>query len=146
MNNIEVMEQALEALNSFPHRHLTPFISDARKSLRTALEQAHAAQPAPVPLTEQQKQELAENWFAEDWAITKAIGMMYDHDRLLRSTTPPAPQPVPVKTYHDGKPWPVAPKPWVGLAEDEVEDCARGCANHAELARAVEAELKEKNT
>jgi hypothetical protein len=57
-----------------------------------------------------------------------------------------APQPVPVKTYHDGKPWPVAPKPWVGLDEDEVEDCARGCANHAELARAIEAKLKEKNT
>ena len=30
------------------------------------------------------------------------------------------PQPVPVKTYHDGKPWPVAPKPWVGLSEDEI--------------------------
>jgi hypothetical protein len=26
-------------------------------------------------------------------------------------TTPPAPQPVPVKTYHDGKPWPVQPAP-----------------------------------
>jgi hypothetical protein len=26
-------------------------------------------------------------------------------------TTPPTPQPVPVKTYHDGKPWPVAPAP-----------------------------------
>ena len=25
--------------------------------------------------------------------------------------TPPAPQPVPVKTYHDGKPWPVQPAP-----------------------------------
>jgi hypothetical protein len=24
---------------------------------------------------------------------------------------PPAPQPVPVKTYHDGKPWPVQPAP-----------------------------------
>jgi hypothetical protein len=59
---------------------------------------------------------------------------------------PPAAQPAPVKTCHDGKPWPVAPKPWVGLDEDEVEDCARGCANHAELARAIEAKLKEKNT
>jgi hypothetical protein len=47
-------------------------------------------------------------------------------------TTPPATQP--------------AQKPWVGLDEDEVEDCARGCANHAELARAIEAKLKEKNT
>jgi hypothetical protein len=32
----------------------------------------------------------------------------------------PAPQPVPVKTYHDGKPWPVQPKPWVGLSEEDI--------------------------
>jgi hypothetical protein len=32
-----------------------------------------------------------------------------------------APQPVPVKTYHDGKPWPVAPKPWVGLTDEDIE-------------------------
>jgi hypothetical protein len=37
-----------------------------------------------VGLTEQQKQKLAENWFAEDWAITKAIGMMYDHEVKLK--------------------------------------------------------------
>jgi hypothetical protein len=41
---------------------------------------------------------------------------------------------------------PAPQKPWVGLDEDEVEDCARGCANHAELAQAIEAKLKEKNT
>ena len=35
------------------------------------------------PLTPDQKQQFAENWFAEDWAITKAIGMMIDHERLL---------------------------------------------------------------
>jgi hypothetical protein len=46
----------------------------------------------------------------------------------LRYTTPPA-----------------EPAAWVGLDEDEVEDCARGCANHAELARAIEAKLREKN-
>jgi hypothetical protein len=49
-----------------------------------------------------------------------------------------APQPVPVKTYHDGQPlpvapvpngpysapikelWPVAPKPWVDLTDEEI--------------------------
>ena len=31
--------QVLEALNSFPHRHLTPFISDTRTALREALAQ-----------------------------------------------------------------------------------------------------------
>jgi hypothetical protein len=50
-------------------------------------------------------------------------GLLGFHDqgwRVLPKATPPTPQPVPVKTYHDGKPWPVAPKPWVGLSEDEI--------------------------
>jgi hypothetical protein len=76
----------------------------------TAIQQALAAQPAPVQscycpnceamgkelaalkahLTEEKKVELATNWFAEDWAITKAVGMLHDYDKLLRKTTPPA--------------------------------------------------------
>ena len=35
----EAMKLALEALNSFPHRHLTPLVSDARTALREALAQ-----------------------------------------------------------------------------------------------------------
>jgi hypothetical protein len=69
-------------------------------------------------------------------------------------TTPPAPQPVPVKTYHDGKPWPVAPKPWVGLTDEEVEaydswaDFQVGCGRQTlfDMVRDIEAKLKEKNT
>jgi hypothetical protein len=55
------------------------------------------------------------------------------------------PQPVPVKTYHDGKPWPVAPKPWVNLTDEELEDL---WAIHSGLPlyRAIEAKLKERNT
>jgi hypothetical protein len=68
--------------------------------------------------------------------------------RLL-DTTPPAPQPVPVKTYHDGKPWPVAPKPWVGLTDEEIEDIELGCRStpfgKIEAMQKVEAKLKEKN-
>jgi hypothetical protein len=68
--------------------------------------------------------------------------------------TPPAPQPVPVKTYHDGKPWPVAPKPWVGLSEKEVEaydswaDFQVGCGRQTlfDMVRDIDAKLKEKNT
>jgi hypothetical protein len=58
--------------------------------------------------------------------------------------TPPAAQPVPVKTYHDGKAWPVAPKPWVNLTDEEMEDL---WAIHSGLPlyRAIEAKLKEKN-
>jgi len=40
---------------------------------------------------------------------------------------------------------PAQPAAWVGLDEDEVEDCAKGCATHGELARAIEAKLREKN-
>jgi hypothetical protein len=64
--------------------------------------------------------------------------------------TPPAPQPAPVKTYHDGKPWPIAPKPWVGLTDEErstieSEVLMRG-ENYPEVLAAIEAKLKEKNT
>jgi hypothetical protein len=67
--------------------------------------------------------------------------------------TPPAPQPVPVKTYHDGKPWPVAPKPWVGLTDAEVEaydswaDFQVGCGRQTlfDMVRDIEAKLKGKN-
>ena len=76
-----------------------------------------------------------------------------------------APQPVPVKTYHDGKPWPVAPKPWVGLTDEEIDLFINGRGdedddNYVEptgdgfgltdadlvtLVRRAEAKLKEKN-
>jgi hypothetical protein len=59
-------------------------------------------------------------------------------------------EPAPVKTYHDGKPWPVAPKPWVGLSEEEVYEAAHYCVKSGqsvnETIRAIEAKLKEKNT
>jgi hypothetical protein len=67
-----------------------------------------------------------------------------------RKPTPPAPQPVPVKNYHDGKPWPVAPMPWVGLTEEEIEDTFQTSAGYCGddfqcFARAIEAKVKEKN-
>ena len=65
--------------------------------------------------------------------------------KSMHATTPPAPQPVPVKTYHDGKPWPVAPKPWVGLTDEEVAEGLRK-PFWEDAARALEAILKEKNT
>jgi hypothetical protein len=60
-----------------------------------------------------------------------------------------APQPVPVKTYHDGKPWPVAPKPWVGLQPHEIAQLVDEVDWYnfpMDLVRATEAKLKEKNT
>ena len=83
-------------------------------------------------LTEEKKVELATNWFAEDWAITKAVGMLHDYDRLLRKTTPPAAQ-----------------RQWVGLTDEEIEKACvpLGAAmlSFTEVARAIEAKLKEKN-
>jgi hypothetical protein len=58
-----------------------------------------------------------------------------------------APQPVPVKTYHDGKPWPVAPKPWVGLTDEEKTSLANSVDydEYYLLVENVEAKLKAKN-
>jgi len=60
---------------------------------------------------------------------------------------PPA-QPAPVKTYHDGKPWPVAPKPWVGLTDEEKASLVNSVdyEEYYLLVENVEAKLKEKNT
>jgi hypothetical protein len=57
-------------------------------------------------------------------------------------------QPVPVKTYHDGKPWPVQPKPWVGLTEEERNDLEDFCKMIIGKAAfdAIESKLREKNT
>jgi hypothetical protein len=70
--------------------------------------------------------------------------------RLFNSGTAfyTAPQPVPVKTYHDGKPWPVQPKPWVGLTDEEFIDLCEDACNFGtgSLIRHIEAKLKEKNT
>jgi hypothetical protein len=79
-------------------------------------------------LTEAKKVELANNWFAEDWAITKAVGMLHDYDRILRSVTPPAAQ-----------------RQWTGLTDEEVSQLIGGMP-HGKMVRAIEAKLKEKNT
>lgn len=36
--------------------------------------------PQRKPLTDQQKLDLVTNWFAEDWAIEKALGLLRDYD------------------------------------------------------------------
>jgi len=55
-------------------------------------------------------------------------------------------QPVPVKTYHDGKPWPVAPKPWVWLTKEDVESWDLPVNPTVfEFVQFIEAKLREKN-
>jgi hypothetical protein len=86
-------------------------------------------------------------------AVQEPVGEVSGHDwstgllyRDLEPGTPlyTAPQPVPVKTYHDGKPWPVAPKPWAGLTDEERNECTQSPFT-ADQHRAIEAKLKEKN-
>jgi hypothetical protein len=96
-----------------------------------------------------------------DWSLLEATQeSLREHMAEIKRLK--AAQPVPVKTYHDGKPWPVAPvpngpysapikelwpvapKPWVNLTDEEMEDL---WAIHSGLPlyRAIEAKLKGKN-
>jgi len=78
-----------------------------------------------------------------DWSLLEATQeSLREHMAEIKRLK--AALPVPVKTYHDGKPWPVAPKPWVGLTDEEMEDL---WAIHSGLPlyRAIEQRLKEKN-
>jgi hypothetical protein len=81
-------------------------------------------------------------WFSKYETLFDFIGAEIDK---AEQATPPAPQPVPVKTYHDGKPWPVAPKPWVGLTDEELQDLM-AIYSGVVLYRAIEDTLRERNT
>jgi hypothetical protein len=88
-------------------------------------------------------------------AVQEPVGEVSGHDwstgllyRDLEPGTPlyTAPQPVPVKTYHDGKPWPVAPKLWVGLTDEEAQWIYDNGRTPSGMMEMVEAKLKELNT
>jgi hypothetical protein len=88
-----------------------------------------------------------------DWSLLEATQeSLREHMAEIKRLK--AAQPAPVKTYHDGKPWPVAPKPWVGLTETEVEaydswaDFQVGCGRQTlfDMVRDIDAKLKGKNT
>jgi hypothetical protein len=110
------------------------------------------AQPAPVqePVAKVYRHGESSNgtpWHGIKW-LDEGVNM--PDGTLLYA----APQPVPVKTYHDGKPWPVAPKPWVGLTDEEVKKISKKHKWHESnvaphlmpVFRSLEAKLKEKNT
>jgi hypothetical protein len=80
-----------------------------------------------------------DRWLKYEDEARRLIALVQKH------TTPPAPQPVPVKTYHDGKPWPVAPKPWVGLTYQEQKDIINNSMTPVCVVIATEAKLREKN-
>jgi hypothetical protein len=83
-----------------------------------------------------------------DWSLLEATQeSLREHMAEIKRMK--AAQPAPVKTYHDGKPWPVAPKPWVGLTDEEREDIKKNTywnvPHIPTLFDAIEAKLKEKN-
>lgn len=169
--SIEAKRLALEALEKsnrfvwhYAHSEATTRIAEQCDAAIAALKQALEAQPVPAqepvkPYAYEYGRDNGEGTFSividrgslsmtrpgvynyvrpenahKDWPIKE----LFDH--------PPAPQPVPVKTYHDGKPWPVAPKPWVGLTDEEIDTWnIVGHESLREFIRAIEAKLREKN-
>jgi hypothetical protein len=78
-----------------------------------------AAQTAPVA------QSLKDAVFT----VIEGFNIPPDVRKILESAyynAPPTPQPVPVKTYHDGKPWPVQPVPHECQTEAEKTAYAFG--------------------
>jgi hypothetical protein len=107
---------------------------DVRKILESAY---YNAPPAAQPAVQ----------MGRDWSLLAATQeSLREHMAEIKRLKA---QPVPVKTYSGGKPWPVAPKPWVGLSEEEVYEAAHYCVKSGqsvnETIRAIEAKLKEKN-
>jgi hypothetical protein len=79
-----------------------------------------------------------------DWSLLEATQeSLREHMAEIKRLK--ATQPAPVKTYHDGKPWPVAPKPWVGLTDEEAQWIYDNGRTPAGMMEMVEAKLKEKN-
>jgi hypothetical protein len=141
---------------------MTPDIADiiagelkvSRGTAYDMMREALAEQQEPVAWQAMVEDEALKEFpikdMAHDWCVQqKLAGSAYSYWIRPLYTTPPSPQPVPVKTYHDGKPWPVAPKPWVGLSEEEVYEAAHYCVKSGqsvnETIRAIESKLKEKN-
>ena len=78
---------------SHPHENMDAMCELRTEIARLTNENARikAAQPA-VPLTPAQKIALAEDWFTEDWAITKAVGMMTEYEMRLAHGIAAAPE------------------------------------------------------
>jgi hypothetical protein len=174
MNHIEVMKLALKALLledmacRYDKEQTPQHIADAITALKQAIAldkmAAHARElgldyePAPVQgkcflcgervasCTSDVCPKSAQPAVQEgrDWSLLEATQeSLREHMAEIKRLK--AAQPVPVKTYSGGKPWPVAPKPWVGLNEEERRHLRKCNQQHDAFARAIEAKLKEKN-
>jgi hypothetical protein len=149
--NIEAMKQALEALEkSAPVNQGVGWVkhhNNAKRALRTAIEQAEKQEP--VAFFDPVARRLRQNPLFQI-----GVSLATWNGEIPLYTAPPA---APVQDIehcvwarNGNAPCPhtaaqPAQRQWVWLDEDEVEDCAKGCANHAEFYRAIEAKLREKN-
>ena len=50
------------------------------ETIRQRCAKVNTAPPQRKPLTDEEKRDLVTNWFAEDWAIEKALGLLRDYD------------------------------------------------------------------
>jgi hypothetical protein len=64
----------------------------------------------------------------------------HDFELLPVAPVPNGPYSAPIKEL-----WPVAPKPWVGLTDDERRHLRKCNQQHDAFSRAIEAKLREKN-
>jgi hypothetical protein len=81
-----------------------------------------------------------------DWSLLEATQeSLREHMAEIKRLK--AAQPAPVKTYHGGKPWPVQPKPWVGLTLEDKRylNEVLNLQGRFPVIEAIEAKLKEKN-
>jgi hypothetical protein len=152
---LAAVKQALEALelhgNQYPHM-VKGYCLDAITALQSIISQDALDKKA------ENARELGLDYEpavqeGRDWSLLEATQeSLREHMAEIKRLK--AAQPVPVKTYFDGKPWPVAPKPWVALTDEEVEaydswaDFQVGCGRQTlfDMVRDIEAKLKGKNT
>lgn len=124
----EALKLALEALNSFPAKHLTPFISSARTALREALaeESSGTEQPERHELQKDGKHPAPCARFCEATAFNIEIRGL--RKRLAEQ--------------------PAQRKPWVRLTDEDHEQAIKVCLHVGVegLVFWLEDKLKEKNT
>jgi hypothetical protein len=162
----EVLDLALEALDAW--LPTVPNLIEKKKAAITAIKQSIAAQPAPVQEPVAWRYDLKRNGsFAGVSTEYSPVKLSIGENWTPLYTTPPAAKPAPVQSCYCrnceamGKELAAlkaqpAQRQWVGLTDEEVYPLANEHLHYQmegyevsgiyNLARAIEAKLKEKNT
>jgi hypothetical protein len=152
MNTIDVMEQALEALQDLQRQYILYPSSfwdwskgrAAVEALEQAIQQKEQAKPVAW--------RYVVNGVWTNYIEIEPPDDAYDKGSLTPLYAIPPSQPVPVKTCSGGKAWPVQTE-WVGLTDDELDSIYKKHHNqYGEpyslfgYEQAIQAKLKEKNS